>query len=187
MIKSLNLILCGGNFDIVKGTDFSVDSDFLPHLVYEKNGVWNVISDPCRGRTAKTVITIPAEYTFAQISVSLSDGALEMCPIRSREFYCGFENASAQIDGAVSESLRVSSVRSSVFVNADSECCEIDCGFGNVDIRMRSAEYGYTVRTKCGMGSVTLNSVQLAKHGVYGRGARHINVICGMGNVNIGI
>ena len=64
MVRSISLTLSGGEFEIVYGTDFSVKSDCLDHLVYEKDDVWYVVSDPQHTKYANTTNTIPNQSIF---------------------------------------------------------------------------------------------------------------------------
>ena len=184
MIKSIRLELSGDDFEITYGTDFTVTSDISKHLVYEKNGVWHVISDPCHGKYGRTIITIPYGYSFTDFQINLTDGALKFCKINSENAELNLKNASVEAD-TISKNLYISISRANLRIFADSQAINIDCGYGMVDLRLVKARDGYSISSQCGIGNVTLNSSLLAKKFESNNGARKINVICGMGDVNI--
>lgn len=183
MINSVKLELSGGDFQITHGEDFSVTSDCLNHLVYEKDGIWHVVSDPCHGKYAKTVITLPYLSTFTNFQVNLSDGALNLCKTDCKSLEFNLKNASAETDTVTVQNLYISIGYSDLRVLADAQFTNIDCGYGTLDLRLTKGNY--SIKSQCGMGKVTLNSSLLSKKFENSDGDRKINVICGMGNVNI--
>lgn len=185
MIKSVKLELSGGEFEIVYGTDFSVTSDFLNHLVYEKDSVWHVMSDPCHGKYAKTVITIPCGYSFSNFQINLTDGALRLCKTSCENIEFKVKSASAEVDTVTAQNLYISISRADLRISLDAKNTNIDCGYGTVDLRFAQYKNGYSINSRCGMGNVTLNSSLLPKKFKSNNGNRKINVICGMGDVNI--
>lgn len=184
MIKSVKLELSGGDFEIIYGNDFSVTSDVLNHLVYEKDGVWHVISDPCHGKYATTTITVPHSYCFTDFQINLTDGALKLCRTESKNIEFNITNASAEAETAVAENLYISVGRANLRISADAVNTNIDCGYGTIDIRFPK-KTGYSITSQCGMGNVTLDSAVLPKKYCSANGDRKINIICGMGDVNI--
>lgn len=187
MIKSVDLKLCGGSFVIVRDADFTVKSDDLAHLVYEKDGVWHVQSDPCRKNYSDTVITLPYGAVFSKLSLCVEDGALEMCDTESESVLINAKNASAEIGEITAKELYISAACANISLNANSKYTSVDCGYGTVNLRQVRAKSGYSVNSKCGMGKVTLNSTILPKRSYIPDGERKIDVICGMGEVNISI
>ena len=141
MIKSMKIKLSGGEFDIVRGTDFSVTSDNLAHLVYEKNGVWHVISDPCRGKYAKTVITLPYQHIFSDIYIEMSDGTLNICDISCDNFEIHITGASLETQTIHSQNLHLSASKADVHINADSQMTDIDCGYGIVTMNFKNYSF----------------------------------------------
>lgn len=185
MIKSVKLELSGGDFEIRHGEDFSVTSDALNHLVYEKDGIWHVVSDLCHGKYAVTVITIPYSYSFTNFQITLNDGALRLCKTECKNIELNIKNASAEAETASAENLYISASRANLRISADAGNTSIDCGYGTVDLRLLRQKDGYSISSQCGMGNVTLNSAVLPKKYKADNGTRKINVICGMGEVNI--
>lgn len=183
MINSIKLELSGGDFEITLGEDFSVTSDGLNHLVYEKDSVWHVVSDPCHGKYAKTVITLPYLRAFANFQVNLSDGALNLCKTDCKSLEFNLKNASAETDMLTAENLYISIGHSNLRILADSQFTNIDCGYGTVDLRLK--KNSYSIKSQCGMGKITLNSSLVPKKFETADGDRKINVICGMGDVHI--
>lgn len=187
MIKSVDLKLCGGSFAIVRDVAFTVKSDGLAHLVYEKDGVWHVQSDPCRKNYSDTVITLPYGAVFSKLSLSIEDGAVEMCAAESEIVFVDIKNSSAELGEITAEKLYISVAGANISLNANAEYTSVDCGYGTVNLRQVRTKSGYSVKTKCGMGKVTLNSEVLPKRSYIPDGERTIDVICGMGEVNISI
>ncbi len=185
MIKSVKLELSGGEFEIVYGKDFSVSSDTLKHLVYEKSSVWHVISDPCHGKYAKTVITIPCGYSFTNFQINLVDGVLRICKTDCENIEFNLKSASAEVDTVTAQNLYISISRSDLRISIDTKNTNIDCGYGTVDLMFSQDKNGYSINSQCGMGNVILNSSLLPKKFKSNNGDRKINVICGMGDVNI--
>ena len=183
MINSVKLELSGGDFEITNGEIFSVTSDCLDHLVYEKDGVWHVVSDPCHGKYAKTVITLPYLRAFTNFQINLSDGALDLCRTDCKNLEFNLKNASAESDTVTAQNLYISIAHSNLRILADSQSTSIDCGYGTLDLRLTKGNY--SIKSQCGMGKVTINSSLLPKKFENNDGDRKINVICGMGDVNI--
>ena len=178
MIKSVKLELSGGEFEIIYGTDFCVTSDASNHLVYEKDSVWHVMSDPCHGKYAKTVITIPCGYSFANFQINLTDGALKLCKTDCENIEFNLKSASLEADTAVAENLYISTSRADLRISLDAKNTNIDCGYGTVDLMFLQNKNGYSINSQCGMGNVTLNSSLLPKKFNSNNGDRKINVIC---------
>ena len=185
MISSVKLDLSGGDFEIIRGDNFSVTSDCLDHLVYEKDGVWHVVSDPCRGKYANTTITLPLERSFHNFALNVTDGAIKMCSVESENISFDIKNSAAEIEKTISQNLYVSTSRGNIRINADSKRSNIDCGYGTVDVHMARKKEGYSISSQCGMGNVTLNSSVLTKKYHSTDGEYEIHIICGMGEVNI--
>lgn len=185
MIKSVKLELSGGEFEICCGEDFSVTSDTLNHLVYEKDGVWHVVSDPCHGKYASTVITLPYGHSLRNFALYITDGAVKMCRTECENISFDIKNSSAEVESIVTDKLYISVSRGNLRINADSGYTDIDCGYGTVDLRLPRKKDGYSITSQCGRGNVTLNSSVLPKKYHSDNSERRINVICGMGNVNI--
>ncbi len=185
MIKSMKLKLSGGEFDIRRDVDFSVTSDSLAHLVYEKNGIWFVESDPCRGKYAKTVITLPYQHSFSDIVIEMTDGTLNICEINCDNIELTLKESALGADMISTLNLYINSANSDVCIRANSQLTSIDCGFGTVNLSLTPYKYGYKIHSECGMGNVTLNSVLLPKKHISEMGKRRIDIICGMGDVNI--
>ncbi len=185
MINSVKLEISGGDFEIAYGDDFSVTSDCLNHLVYEKDGIWHVVSDPCHGKYAKTLITLPYLRTFVNFQINLSDGALKLCKTDCKNIEFNLKNASAEADTITAQNLYISIGRANLRISADAQATSIDCGYGTVDLRL--TKDSYSINSQCGMGKVTLNSSLLPKKFGNNNGDRKINVICGMGDVSINI
>lgn len=183
MINSIKLELSGGDFEITQGEGFSVTSDCLNHLVYEKDGVWHVVSDPYHGKYAKTVITLPFLRAFTNFQINLTDGALNLCKTDCENMEFNLKNASAESDTVTSENLYISIAHSNLRILTDSQSTNIDCGYGTLDLRLTRGSY--SIKSQCGMGKVTLNSSVIPKKFECNNGNRKINVICGMGDVNI--
>ena len=185
MILSVKLELSGGDFEIIRGDNFSVTSDCLDHLVYEKDGVWHVVSDPCRGKYASTTITLPYKYSFHNFTLKLTDGALKMCDTESKNILFEIKNSAAEIEKIISQKLYISMSRGNIRINADSKHTNIDCGYGTVDIKMAQKKDEYRISSQCGMGKVTLNSSVLPRKYQPDNGEYEIYIVCGMGEVNI--
>lgn len=185
MIKSIDLQLMGGEFSIIRGEDFAVTSNGLDHLVYEKNGVWHVISDTCRGKYANSVITVPFTHSFHKVSVKITDGTLSMCPIQCDEIMFNIKSASIDASDIISQQLKIDIGKGNIQLNADSSQTDIDCGYGTVNMNMHREKKVYSIDSKCGMGRVTLNSMLLPKRYKSPDGEHKIHIICGMGEVNI--
>lgn len=184
MVKSISLTLSGGEFELVYGTDFSVTSDSLNHLVYEKDDVWYVVSDPQHTKYAKTTITIPYQSIFYTVLINITDGVLEMCTTSCERIFFYIKNATVEAD-TISQRLRIAVGHGNARICAKASYINIDCGYGTIDLHPEHIKNGYKINSKCGMGTVTLNSAVLPKQYVSQEGERQIEVICGMGAVNI--
>lgn len=184
MVKSISLTLSGGEFEIVYGTDFSVKSDCLDHLVYEKDDVWYVVSDPQHTKYANTTITIPYQSIFYTVLINITDGVLEMCKTACENIFLYIKNSTVEAD-TVSQRLRIAVGHGNARICAKASYINIDCGYGTIDLHPEHIKNGYKINSKCGMGNVTLNSAVLPKQYVSQEGERQIEVICGMGAVNI--
>lgn len=185
MIKSIDLQLTGGEFRIIQGDDFTIRSDSLDHLIYEKDEVWHVISDICRGKYADTVITLPIIRSFHKVSVKITDGTLSMCPMQCKEIIFNIRSASVDVADVISQRLKIDIGSGNLKINADSYQTYIDCGYGTVNLNMSREKQAYSIDSKCGMGNVTLNSMLLPKQYKSPEGEHKIHIICGMGEVNI--
>lgn len=187
MIKSMKLKLSGGEFTIQRDVDFSVTSDSLAHLVYEKNGIWFVESDPCRGKYAKTAITLPYQYSFSNIIIEMTDGTLNVCELDCDNIEFNIQKSVFTADMIKTQNLHIKSANSTIYAHVNPHLTSIDCGFGSVILNLTPYKFGYKIKSKCGVGNVSLNSVILPKNYISQNGERRIDIICGMGDVNINV
>ncbi len=186
MIRSVKLILSGGYYDIIYGDGFSVSGKVSQYLEYEKNGIWYVKSNPYRGSEDDTLITVPYDFEFKSFVLKLNEGAAKVCPINCEKAYFEINNSAVEISDVSAERIGLALGKGNVVINSDPAIeMDIDCGFGTVDLRLKKSCDGYFVKSKRGMGEIILNSVRLPRQYENNEGKRVVNVICGMGKVNI--
>lgn len=185
MIRGVKLILSWGYYDIKWGTEFSVSGKNGRYLEYEKNGVWYVQTDTQWSSCDEAVITMPCDCNIEGFKLKLKDGGVRMCMIDCEKAYFDINNSSAEIESVKADKIGLSLGKGSVVMGAEPrERMDIDCGFGSADIRLiKSCDYSFEI--KHGKGSVTLNSEALPREYVHKGGGRLINIVCGMGSVNI--
>lgn len=185
MIKSVKIIIHSGYCEVRYGNSFMLDGTGN-YLQYEKDGVLHIESDPCIGHNESTVISIPYNAALKSFILKINDGAAEICPLNCKKCFLDIRSSSVKLCGITSEHFGVSMSRGNAVINnAVCNKIDIDCGYGVVDLYAQNADTEYSVASRRGMGSVTLNSVQLPRQYNRPSGDNHINVTCGMGTVNI--
>lgn len=186
MINSVRLKLSNGYYEIVAGTDFCVLSDTQEHLQYEDRGVGYIESDSCAGIGGINLITIPKDSGFNSFIVYLENGAIKAPSINAHKIYIELKNSAGEFDGLKADKIGLSLGKGSLRANVNNAReLNIDCGMGNMDIRLGRKESSYKITSKHGMGVVNLNSKTLPRVYETENGENYVNIICGMGGVNI--
>ena len=186
MISKIKLNLSGGFYEIIKGTDFSVASDDSNHLEYENDGVWYVLSDPDGRQNGNSVIMIPYESELELFTLIANDVAIKCDFIKAKKVYFDLKNTAGEfcsIDGGkIGISMGKGDAR---FGIKTLEALKVDCGYGTVNVDLPQNPLGYNITSACGVGEVTLNSRKLPREYNDPNSGKIINIVCGMGHVNI--
>lgn len=169
-IRSLRLDLGAAEAFIREGDAFSLkmmgydDVDFTS--VVTEDGVWKISDGGYRAailgfrglfRGRKAIITIPADYRFRSVHLSMGAGTITGESISTKE--CVLNVGAGQM----------------TLLNFDCEGADMKCGMGEIKIEGKMTG---RCRVDCGMGSVTANLAPLEDYGY--------DLSVGMGDVKIG-
>ena len=186
MISAVDIEVYGGYYEIVPGMDFNISDSGAGFVTYEDSGVWHIKGDPCRGRVADAVITIPYDLVLRRFSLAVRDGAFYVKALSAREIVIDGANSAGELEVSRGDYISLSVGKGTLRANIK-ECtsADIECGSGSADITLGKAEGGYSISAKHGVGSITLDSVSLPREYQKSGGKSSVCVVCGMGSVNL--
>lgn len=184
MIRSVKIIIYGGYCDIVHDDVFSLTGDG-EYLEYEKNGVWYIESNPS-GKGGNTIISVPRNFEFSSFILKASGCAAKVSAIQSKKAFFDIVSSVLEVDEISGEKIGISMSRGSAVINGVSgDEINIDCGLGSVDLKISKSDREYSMLSKRGMGKIIVNSCELPRNYEKQGGNSIINIVCGMGTVNI--
>ena len=62
---------------------------------------------------------------------------------------------------------------------------DIEQGMGKLTIKLTDSQENYTIRTRKGMGSITIDGKEAQNNSIYGNGQNILNIEGGMGAIEI--
>ena len=174
--KNLAFSLGRGEYTIVRGQDdqFSISGTGLDALTNWVDGdTWNIFYEDRQSKQEDRKVTITLPQNFRPEQVELNIGA-----------------ASAALCALVADEIEVNVGAGSLTADAlDAEELELTVGAGSADVKLGGGWSDYRYDVTSGMGSVTANGITLtegiAGEVAAGSGARHLNLACGMGSINL--
>ena len=184
-MKGLVLELSNGHFDIVSGSEFSIESGTMPLLCYEENGIMHIKTDPQDGALGEACIAIPK--AIESVKISLKRSAASVCAINTGNFEAELTESSTEFALVTARRVRFSAGRSDTVIRAAPiVAAEFRCGFGSTKIFLNPNSRGYSYDMVCGAGSLVLNSNKLKRTYRGGTpGGIPVKVSCGLGTVEI--
>lgn len=184
MVHSVKLDLKNGYYEIVRGNDFSVVSDGVNHLVYEEDEVWRVVSDPEGGGTGNTTITIPQDINIKSFFLYGKNTAIKCDTLNACTVYIDLKDGAGEFSDIKCDKVGISMGKGEMRAKiTEVESLKIDCGYGTVNVDLLKDNYNIT--SNCGMGEVSLNSEKLPKKYENKIIGKNIDIVCGIGRVNI--
>lgn len=186
MISKVKLKLSNGFYEIVNGMDFAVTSEDTRHLVYEEDGVWNVVRDPDGRHNGNVVIMIPQDAELKNFMLYGNDVAIKCDFIKAYKVYFDLRNSACEVKNIVGEKIGIAMGKGDGRFNiTEFGALKVDCGRGTVNVELPKSSCGYDITSTCGIGEVTLNSQKLPRTYNDINSGNIINIVCGMGRVNI--
>lgn len=184
MVHSLKLDLKNGYYEIVRGDDFNVISDDVNHLVYEEDGVWYVVSAPNERRMGNTTITIPQDINIKSFFLYGKNTAIKCDTVNARNVYIDLKDSAGEFFNIKCDRVGISMGKGEVRAKiTEVESLKIDCGYGTANVDLLKGNYNVT--SNCGMGEVSLNSKKLPREYENKTPGKNIDIVCGIGRVNI--
>ena len=186
MISAVDIKVYGGYYEIVSGMDFGVSSETAEFVTYEHGGVWYVRGDECRRKVSQTLIVLPYDMKIRRFSISVYDGAFKIEPFSADKVIIDANNSSGEVSLDSVGELRLDVGRGTLRANikkSDKTC--VECGSGKIDLLLGKTDGGYSITSKHGIGSVSLNSIALPRDFNKQDGSQSVSVVCGMGCVNL--
>ncbi len=186
MIHTVKLDLKNGYYEIVRGKDFNVESDSANHLVYKEDGVWYVVSDPDSGKAGNTFITIPQDVEIKNFFLHGKNTAIKCDNIKSHTIYIDIKDGVGEFLDIKCDRMAIAMGKGEIRTKiTELESLKVDCGYGSVNVDLPYMKDGYDITSNCGMGEVTLNSEKLPRQYTVINSGKTIEIICGLGCVNI--
>lgn len=186
MIHKVKLKLSNGFYEIIYGKGFSAKSDGIKHLIYEENETWYVCSDPNNRSGGNAVIEIPFDAQLKSFILEGTDIALKCDTVKADTIYFDLKNSAGEVSSIHGKKIGISMGKGDVrAVIGSFNTLKIDCGYGRVNVELPFERCGYNITSDCGMGEVILNSIKLPRQYTKNGSEKNIDVVCGMGCVNI--
>lgn len=185
MITRIKLSLANGYYEIKEGTDFAVISEDADHLVYEENGIWNVVSQPGGVKGGNSIITVPPDAVPYAVYIEGENIGLNCDFINTQKLFLDMKSSACEINNVSSGKIKIEMGRGDMRISASEfSNLHINCGYGNIVADLYGRDL-YNITTKCGNGEIILNSRRLPRGFCENNDGNNINIICGMGRVEV--
>lgn len=174
--KNLAFSLGRGEYTIVRGQDdqFSISGTGLDALTNWVDGdTWNIFYEDRQSKQEdrKVTITLPQNFRPEQVELNIGAASAALCALGADEIEVNVGAGSLTADAL------------------DTQELELTVGAGSADVKLGGGWSDYRYDVTSGMGSVTANGITLtegiAGEVAAGSGARHLNLACGMGSINL--
>ena len=180
-VKALCIDLEVGELNIVTGSEYAILAEGVPDSFQSKitNGIWEISLlqeekdwwSVDFGSTPEIVVTVPENCFVEQLELDVGGGSLQVASLSTGELDIDCGTGKVEYCGQVSGNI------------------EIDCGVGHVTAELLNAEADFGGNVSCGVGKVTIGKNEYSGMGndaSFGSGrSHHMNVDCGVGNVEI--
>lgn len=205
----LQLDMAVADVKIVKGESFVISTDNIDTEITKNGSVVKVSEKKRLGvfNTDRTVqISIPETLVFDSVSINAGAGEVYVALLNTKELnlnlgagniFMGSLNVSSRafVNAAAGEltvknaeinNLNMDLAMGDVSVKGLlSGKTDINCGVGDVDLRLIGNEADYSFEVDKGISSVTLNGKELPDDAVYGEGINRIEIDGGAGSIEI--
>lgn len=175
--QNLSFSLGRGDYAIVRGTDdsFSISGTGLDAIQnWVEGDTWCIAYDDAHGarnQERAVTITLPRDFQPEQVELNIGAASAALCALGADEIEVNVGAGSLTADAL------------------DAEELELTVGAGSADVKLGGGWSDYRYDVTSGMGSVTANGITLtegiAGEVAAGSGARHLNLACGMGSINL--
>ena len=174
--KNLAFSLGRGEYTIVRGQDdqFSISGTGLDALTNWVDGdTWNIFYEDRQSKQEdrKVTITLPQNFRPERVELNIGAASAALCALGADEIEVNVGAGSLTADAL------------------DTQELELTVGAGSADVKLGGGWSDYRYDVTSGMGSVTANGITLtegiAGEVAAGSGARHLNLACGMGSINL--
>lgn len=183
MICKVKLSLTNGYYEIKEGKEFDIISEDSYHLVYEENGIWNVVSQPGGAKNGNSIITVPLDAVPYAVYIEGENIGLNCDFINAQKLFLDMKNSACEVNNVSSEKIKIEMGRGDMRISAsDFSNLHINCGYGNIVADLYGREH-YNITTKCGNGEIIMNSRKLPHGFCENNDGNNIDIICGMGRV----
>lgn len=174
--KNLAFSLGRGEYTIVRGQDdqFSISGTGLDALTnWVDSDTWNIFYEERQSKQGdrKVTITLPQNFRPEQVELNIGAASAALCALNADEIELNV-GAGSLTTGALG-----------------AEEIELNVGAGYAGVTLDGGWSDYRYDFTSGMGSITVNGQTLAgglgSESAGGSGARHLNLACGMGSINL--
>ena len=174
--KNLAFSLGRGEYTIVRGQEdqFSISGTGLDALTnWVDSDTWNISYEERQSKQGdrKVTITLPQNFRPEQVELNIGAASAALCALNADEIELNVGAGSLTTGALGAEEIELN----------------VGAGYAGVTLDGGWSDYRYDVTS--GMGSVTANGITLTE-GITGEvaagsGARHLNLACGMGSINL--
>ena len=154
----------------------------------------------------KVIIYIPENKEFNEIEIDTGAGNIEIESLNTKDlsFSIGAGKVEinnlkvtneAEIDGGAGKvdilSGEICNLNLDMGIGEFNVCTkllgnnDIEQGMGKLTIKLRDSQENYTIRTRKGMGSITIDGKEAQNNSIYGNGQNILNIEGGMGAIEI--
>lgn len=197
------------NLEIKKG-DFKVESNDTNVKCTQKGNELTVKetgNNWLRNKEGnKVIIYIPENKEFNEIEIDTGAGNIEIESLNTKDlsFSIGAGKVEinnlkvtneAEIDGGAGKvdilSGEICNLNLDMGIGEFNICTkllgnnDIEQGMGKLTIKLRDSQENYTIRTRKGMGSITIDGKEAQNNSIYGNGQNILNIEGGMGAIEI--
>ncbi len=194
-VKAIKIILHAGNFEIMSGNGFDVDTSGAKRVnisSFVKDGVWRVETEKIRmgGDTGIVRITVPYGFKAEDMTVHAHMGNISINELSADKLRLSVDMGKCVISKMLARDLDIHCGMGEISGDCKADGnIGINCGMGNVRLHLKNKRKEFNYRASVGIGSVDIDGEKI--NGAAGRSsadngaARGINIKCGMGNVKV--
>ena len=208
-INKLEIKINAADLTIKQGEKFSVESNLKNLSVNDGNGVLEIKETKILNGNyngAKLVLYIPSDTVFEKVKINTGAGRLTVDSLSANTMDFELGAGEVTIDNLIaSRSVNIEGGAGKITVSGGALCnldldmgvgklkltsaltgeCELDLGVGESDITVLGNRDDYRLRVEKGIGSISVDGVNVSNVNEQGKGKNEIEVNGGVGSVKL--
>lgn len=208
-VENLEIDLSGARLEIKEGSEFSVESDHKYLKVAAADGTLSIKEERpvMHSEGTRVILTVPRDFAFEQVTISAGAGTVRADTLLSEKLSLDLGagetdigQLTATVKAAVNSGAGELKIGGGELANLDLDIgvgeaelksrltgsCSIDYGVGELELTLAGTQEDYCITLDKGVGTATLDGVNMTGGAVYGDGETFIGIDGGIGEIRVG-